>query len=218
MTYSPDTQLFSSAMAAKPRKQSRAIATRQKILVGASRVFDASGYTAASINDVVASTNLTKGALFYHFASKEAIAQVLVRGWSAAVHAVFADASETGEPPLIQLRNVFMNLARLVDSDLQLRAGMKLALEPGIEGAHPVYWWWVDTTSALVDENIGAEAVPSDPRRYRLAWNLCAGFIGAVQGGAVLREEVDLPTRVEDMISAHLEFVHFGTDSADPRV
>lgn len=40
---------------------------------------------------------------------------------------------------------------------------------------------------------------------HRLAWNLCAGTIGAAHASASLREDVDLATRIEDTVTAHTE-------------
>ncbi|ROZ42825.1 TetR/AcrR family transcriptional regulator [Rhodococcus sp. WS3] len=59
------------------------------MLAGAARVFGASGYSAASINDVIVSGGLTKGGLFHHFPSKQSIPQQLVDRWSLAVACSF---------------------------------------------------------------------------------------------------------------------------------
>lgn len=56
-------------------RQERAIRTRQAILVAAAEVFDEVGYEAATISDVLRRSGVTKGALYFHFASKEALAQ-----------------------------------------------------------------------------------------------------------------------------------------------
>lgn len=56
-------------------RQERAIRTRQAILVAAAEVFDEVGYEAATISEVLKRAGLTKGALYFHFASKEELAQ-----------------------------------------------------------------------------------------------------------------------------------------------
>nr|WP_052683258.1 TetR/AcrR family transcriptional regulator [Rhodococcus sp. AD45] len=167
----------------------------------------ASGYSAASINDVIVSGGLTKGGLFQHFPSKQSIPQQLVDRWSLAVALSFSDAAATGEPATRQLREVFLGLARKVESDVHLRAGMKLTLESAVDGGHQVYREWVDLTSELVDQGIKAAVVGDDARGHRLAWNLCAGFVGAVDAVAVLREDIDLPARVDEAVTAYLDSV-----------
>lgn len=192
---------------AKSRVQQRAMATRAKVLVEAAAVFDASGFTAASITDVISASNLTKGALFYHFSSKSDIAQHLVRHWLGAVTTAFSAAATTGEPSSAQLRAVFLDLANKIENDVQLRAGMKLALEPAVEGAHQAYRQWVDATSDVVEGGIADATLDDSGLGHRLAWNLCAGFAGAVNAIPALREDLDLPARVDDLLAVHLAAV-----------
>lgn len=106
-----------------------------------------------------------------------------------------------------ELREVFLGLARKVESDVHLRAGMKLTLESAVDGGYQVYREWVDLTSELVDQGIKAAVIGDNARARRLAWNLCAGFVGAVDAVAVLREDIDLPARVDDAVTAYLDSV-----------
>ena len=76
-------------------------------------------------------------------------------------------------------------------SDVHLRAGMKLTLETSRRHGHQVYREWVDLTSDLVDQGISAAVIRDDARGHRLAWNLCAGFAGAVNAVGVLAEDVE---------------------------
>ena len=50
--------------------------SRKKILLSAVREIHRKGYNATSINDILAGTNLTKGALYHHFPNKQAL------GWA----------------------------------------------------------------------------------------------------------------------------------------
>ncbi|MDG4858284.1 ScbR family autoregulator-binding transcription factor [Streptomyces sp. T-3] len=56
-------------------RQERAIRTRRAILVAAAKVFDEVGYEAATIAEILKRSGLTKGALYFHFTSKEELAQ-----------------------------------------------------------------------------------------------------------------------------------------------
>jgi TetR/AcrR family transcriptional regulator, transcriptional repressor for nem operon len=67
-------------------------ATRQRIIEAAFREFYRNGFQGGSINDIVAAAGCTKGALFHHFSSKQAlgyavvdefIAPLLVKRWIA---------------------------------------------------------------------------------------------------------------------------------------
>jgi AcrR family transcriptional regulator len=66
-------------------RQDRAIRTRQAIVIGAAKVFDDVGYEAATISEVLSRSGVTKGALYFHFASKEEIAQEVLAQQVAAV-------------------------------------------------------------------------------------------------------------------------------------
>ncbi|MFC5720494.1 ScbR family autoregulator-binding transcription factor [Streptomyces gamaensis] len=56
-------------------KQARAIRTRRQILEAAGAVFDEFGYDAATIAEILARAGVTKGALYFHFSSKEELAR-----------------------------------------------------------------------------------------------------------------------------------------------
>ncbi|MFD5799718.1 MULTISPECIES: ScbR family autoregulator-binding transcription factor [unclassified Streptomyces] len=56
-------------------KQDRAIRTRQTILTAAAKVFEERGYQAATIAEILNTAGVTKGALYFHFESKEQLAQ-----------------------------------------------------------------------------------------------------------------------------------------------
>lgn len=81
-------------------------ATRQHVVTIATRLFAKSGYDGTSIEDVLAETELSRGALYYHFASKEKL-------FEAVLEALEADIAET-------LRNAS---AGLTDPAEGLRAG-----------------------------------------------------------------------------------------------
>lgn len=53
-------------------QQARAINTRALILEGAAQVFEERGYLGTRLDDVADQIGLTKGALYFHFRSKEA--------------------------------------------------------------------------------------------------------------------------------------------------
>ncbi|MDV6278151.1 TetR/AcrR family transcriptional regulator, partial [Rhodococcus erythropolis] len=85
-----------------------------------------------------------------------------------------------------------------------VRAGMKLTLEPAIDNGAP-FAHWVEAVSDIVDTAITAGEWADHPATHRLAWNLCSGTVGAVHAAATLHSDVDVATRVQDVVSAHLK-------------
>ena len=74
-----------AARTVRGKPQPRAQATRQAILTAAAEHFGRNGYYATSLDNVLADSGGTKGALYFHFASKEALARAviaeMVQGW-----------------------------------------------------------------------------------------------------------------------------------------
>jgi AcrR family transcriptional regulator len=52
----------------------RGTRSRRAILAAATPIFERDGYAAASLNQIIAASGLTKGGFYYHFASKQELA------------------------------------------------------------------------------------------------------------------------------------------------
>ena len=190
--------------------QQRAIDTRAAILNAFASAFDTAGYAATAMRDVIETPtslsqgSFTKGSVYFHFASKEAIVRQLVEDWDDAVAQSFSDAAAAGGSVAEQLRGVFAALADGIENDRNIRAGCKLTLDPSIDGAHTSYRRWIDTTSDLVESGIRSGSISDTVMGRRLGWNLCSGFVGAVHSVSILREDLDLSARTMDMLSSYL--------------
>lgn len=67
-----------------PTQQRRSQTTRNQILDAAVAIFAARGYAAASVNDICQAAGISKGAFYYHFASKQVLFLDLLHRWLAA--------------------------------------------------------------------------------------------------------------------------------------
>jgi AcrR family transcriptional regulator len=105
--------------------QERAIRTRMAILEAAGAVFDEYGYTSTTLTMVLERARVTKGALYFHFQSKEALAQ-----------AVLDEQVQLGGVPsqACKLQEViditFAVAQRLLDNAL-LRGSVRLTVDQG---------------------------------------------------------------------------------------
>ncbi|GAB2865615.1 ScbR family autoregulator-binding transcription factor [Streptomyces deserti] len=137
-------------------RQERAIRTRRTILEAAAAVFDERGYTSATIGEILQRAGVTKGALYFHFGSKEELAL-----------GVFEEQMAIALPPQAS------KLQELVDSGLVLawrlrteplvRASVGLALDQGALGLDrtPAFRMWIDqTTLTLADAKAQGELLP----------------------------------------------------------
>ncbi|MEV7525582.1 ScbR family autoregulator-binding transcription factor [Streptomyces sp. NPDC091371] len=104
-------------------QQERGKRSRRSILEAAAQVFDERGYDAASTNEILARTGLTRGSLYHHFPSKEAIALALVDA--------HAEALEAPDQP-VKLQAVIdltLEFARGLQTNPVLRASVRLTVE-----------------------------------------------------------------------------------------
>ncbi|MEV7026583.1 ScbR family autoregulator-binding transcription factor [Kitasatospora sp. NPDC093558] len=109
-------------------RQERAVQTRRSILEAAASVFDEFGYEGATIGEVVARAGVTRGALYFHFASKRDLAlgvveEQFVRGPLPERSCKLQEFVDTG-----------MVLAHLMPRDALLSAGARLSLGQDLFG------------------------------------------------------------------------------------
>jgi AcrR family transcriptional regulator len=114
--------------------QPRARATRTAILTAAAAHFARDGYHATSLDRVLADSGGTKGALYFHFASKQALAQAVVAELIQQWGELRVEISERALDPLSALVALYDEvIARLVDSPIA-RGGTRLLSELSVGG------------------------------------------------------------------------------------
>jgi AcrR family transcriptional regulator len=72
-------------------RQARALATRERILDAAAHEFAAEGYHAASLSKILERSGVTRGAMYFHFASKEAMGRAVADVMAARLPEAVAD-------------------------------------------------------------------------------------------------------------------------------
>ncbi|ROQ57472.1 TetR family transcriptional regulator [Streptomyces sp. 840.1] len=129
-------------------KQDRAIRTRQTILSAAANVFEKHGYQAATIAEILSEAQVTKGALYFHFQSKEELAQGVLSEQEQRL-GVPEHACKTQE-----LVDVIMLHAYRLQTDPMVRAGVRLSLD---QQAHDLdrsgpFLNWGEVLRGLLDQ------------------------------------------------------------------
>ncbi|WCT05978.1 TetR/AcrR family transcriptional regulator [Rhodococcus qingshengii] len=196
--------------------QARARKTRAAILSASATQFDTLGYAETSISTIIGASGITKGAIYFHFKSKEAIALRLIDDWNhtdgetISITRILGSQSVTKSrilgtesTKLGQLTAIFASLADRVATDPALRAGMKLTFELSIDDDH-AFSRWVEDIHSLVDEAITAGELGNHPAAHRLAWNLCTGTVGAAHAHTTTPQHTELVTHIDDTVAAHL--------------
>ncbi len=166
---------MTAAMVTEKRKQQRATRTRRKVLVKAAHLFDTHGYAATSINDVCESGLLTKGAIYYHFTSKEEIAGALIGMW---VDAATDISNDIDGDPLTALTTLVRKLADTAAQNPELRAGLKLSTETQIDASYTGYESWTSLVAERISDAVDAGQLVDTPAARLAGDGICAALVG----------------------------------------
>ncbi len=99
--------------------QPRAEETKAKILAAAATCFARSGYDAASISTICTEAGVTKGAFYYHFASKQTIFLELINSWLVGLDQSFADIRHKTDTVPDSLAEMAKTLGQVFDQSLE---------------------------------------------------------------------------------------------------
>ncbi|MGH3695028.1 MAG: TetR family transcriptional regulator [Pseudonocardiaceae bacterium] len=113
----------------RARLQPRAQATRLAILTAAAGHFARAGYHATSLDSVLADSGGTKGALYFHFASKEMLARAVIAQMVQRWGDLREQISRRGLDPLSELVALVDGVIALLIDDPIARGGTRLLNE-----------------------------------------------------------------------------------------
>lgn len=108
-------------------RQARAEVTRTRILDAAVELFDESGFAATGLGDIIERAEITKGALYYHFDSKEALAAALIEEATSRVIGAFREIASSSSPALENMIHGSFVVLGLIANDRLARIGRQLA-------------------------------------------------------------------------------------------
>ncbi|WP_443049318.1 ScbR family autoregulator-binding transcription factor [Streptomyces sp. NBC_00316] len=183
--------------------QERAIRTRRTILAAAAAVFAEGGYEAATISEILNRAQVTKGALYFHFASKEELAQ-----------AILADQlSSVPMPPdrdlVLQqgLDYTYLLAYMLSRGDPMVQGSVRLTVEvghphDGLDRKVPMAGWIEFNTATLTRAKENGELL-SHVDVDDTARMFVAAFTGTQLLSKIMTGHADLVERVAD-IERHL--------------
>lgn len=178
-------------------RQERAERTRNAILDAAAEVFDESGFNGASLSDILAKAGVTKGALYFHFSSKEDLAHALVSEQFVVGRTLPAEAP-VGIQTAIDLCHDMANALR---SSVRVRAGIRLVIETGTfaEPAPDAYTGWIRTVRGYMVAARERGDLKADLDPYVIARWVIASFTGIQISSQVLCGREDIHERVTEM-------------------
>ncbi len=162
-------------------RQARSEATRRRIITSAVELFNEIGYPATGLGDIIERAELTKGALYYHFDSKEALATAIIEEGSGRLVEVFQGIAQSSAPALENIIHGVFVVADMLSTDNVARSGTQLLRAFGEfnDAAARAYGVWVAymkerTIQAIEEGDLRADL---DPRA--VSETIVASMLGA---------------------------------------
>jgi AcrR family transcriptional regulator len=177
-------------------RQDRAERTRNAILDAAAEAFEAHGFAGASLSDILTRAGVTKGALYFHFASKDELAKALVdEQW----HVEPPELGNTSNP-IQSVIDLCHSFCHSLCTNVRVRASNRLVTEANLERPHPrVLTRWHDMIRELLEiaHDTGDLRQERDPAK--VASYLAGAVFGIQTMSAIRTERADLRDRLTDM-------------------
>jgi AcrR family transcriptional regulator len=179
-------------------RQARSEITRRKIIDAALELYEERGYAATGMGDIIERARITKGALYYHFDSKEAVAADIVTIGSERILASFVAVCRSSAPAIENLIHSSFVLADQLAGDRLARSANLLALilGPRIEAASDANRKWSAAVAAqlkLVDEE---DDLRKDVDSDAAAEMIVAASVGTMLKSVDVSDGADLPVRL----------------------
>lgn len=190
------------------RQQERARRTRAAILGSAAIEFGKSGYAAASLNRILEGSNATKGAMYFHFDSKEDLARAVIEAaqerYQAATERWLA---RTDISPLEVLHGLVDEIALRFQSDVIIQAEFRLVIEPDfyrdVQGGGGKVWSEAAYHLAVRAKQEGELREDTDPERFTRV--LAAILAGQRYMADVFGDQADIRKRFEEGVEVLIE-------------
>jgi AcrR family transcriptional regulator len=175
-------------------RQVRSEATRLKVINAAVDLFNEMGYPATGMGDIIERARITKGALYYHFDSKESVAAAVIDNGSATLLATLLSVCQTSAPAVENLIHSTFVVADRMVSDKVARAAAQLRQILGhrSEAAVRANRTWLEAMAAQL-----ARIANEGDLRDDIDPGTAAETIVATTTGAMLMSDgTDLPARL----------------------
>ena len=182
-------------------QQERAVRTREAVLTAAGMAFAESGFLGTSMADIFARAGVTKGALYFHFASKEELANAVIAGEEEAASQIVKDVLSTDAPPLQKAIDITFRWAMEIQSNPIARAGVRLIIEQGTytEPMREPYLQWADIMVDLLGSAQERGELERTVDTKGMAEFVVSAFTGAQIVSQVISAHEDLVRRIQVM-------------------
>ncbi|MGV0643017.1 ScbR family autoregulator-binding transcription factor [Mycolicibacterium sp. XJ879] len=182
-------------------RQARSEATRQRIIASAVQLFNEVGYDSTALGDIIEHAGLTKGALYYHFDSKQSLATAIIEEGNAILLRAFSSITKLSAPALERIIHGSFFVGHLMRTDMVARIGLHLlqALGEFNEVAVQQYEGWVHSVLLNVTEGIEEGDVRPDLDTRSISEAIIGAMMGAELLSSATTSGTDLLPRIATM-------------------
>ena len=180
--------------------QQRAVLTRGRVLIAAAEVFARTGFLAASMNDIVDAAGVTKGAVYFHFPSKEALAVAVVEEqfaqWPTMIEAVIRNSPDS----LVGIVALTYEVGARFRDDVLVTAGVRLSFERGLVNADmpTPFVGWMGQLQTMFGQARREGLLLPGVLPAAAARALVGGFFGVQHVSEMLTGRQDLEARLDE--------------------
>ncbi|MFE7858733.1 ScbR family autoregulator-binding transcription factor [Streptomyces sp. NPDC057403] len=198
-------QLRTASVAkAAPRelKQERAGRTRRLLLDAAATAFAAKGFPAVTLQDIADLAEMTKGAVYFHFTNKEAVAVAVTEEFYTQLPAIADSVTARQLPPLDAVAELLLQTAIALRDNPVMQAGARLQIERNLVDADmptPFSGFTQLITELLAQAQEEGTVRPATDIAA-MARVIVAAFFGSQHISWVQRNREDLTDRVQEII------------------
>jgi AcrR family transcriptional regulator len=160
--------------------QARAEATRRRIIESAVELFSELGYGETGLADVLQHAGVSKGAFYYHFDSKEAVATAIIEEFDSTAGRILQEELGADAPTLEGLIAITFAVQALMRDDKLTQVGHRLcqALDQVSSAGSRVYLGWTDRFVELVKLVIDTGVLVDGVDPFEVAECVWVGILG----------------------------------------
>jgi AcrR family transcriptional regulator len=178
-------------------RQARSEATRRRIIDSAVDLINEIGYPASGLADIIERAELTKGALYYHFESKEAVATAIIEEGMDTILGAFRAAGRPSSPAIENIVHGLFVVADTIMADGIAQASCRLLRTFG--GFNPTakatYGGLRDELAGGVTSAVEQGDLRSDVDAEAVVATVLASMLGAELVSSALADGRDLRRR-----------------------
>lgn len=182
-------------------RQQRALETRAAIIGAAAAEFDDRGYLGASMDGVAERIGLTKGALYFHFASKADLAGAVIAQQHEVSRRYGEAAIARSRTPLEALMWMSQGLATQMVTEVVVSAGIRLSTEVATRDVprQDPYTDWMAVIAQTVRQAIDAGEVDARWDPELVGRVVIPAYTGVQTVSDVLADRSDLYERLREL-------------------